>query len=149
MRWLLLLPVLLVASQVEAATVQSCSQQTNFVCSSGGDEVWACTTIENLANADDNLPIWATFVAVTVQKGICVCHGTCTTEADVTFEDGAGNAMTGDITCEDVTTGDTPVSISAGGGLVANETMRMDTKATPVIDPETDEYTICWAFTLN
>lgn len=102
-----------------------------------------CAVIENLAAGDDNFPVWSPLNAVTITNSWCLCTGTCTTEADISFEDGAGNAMGGTVTCEDITTGDSLTAITSGT-LVALESLAIDVDNTPTAD---DEYTICWQYT--
>ena len=81
---------------------------------------------------------------VTITEAWCLCRGTCTTEADLSFEDGAGNAMTGTIDCEDTTAGDSPTAITAGGALVAQEGLVFDVDN--AVSPETDSYLVCWRY---
>lgn len=109
-----------------------------------------CAMIESLAAADDNLPtgFLAPAGGATITGAVCVCHGTCTTEAEITFEDGAGNGMTGTITCEDATTGDTLTAITSGGALVARESLVLSVSNTPSPDGS-DDYSLCWEYTVG
>ena len=103
-----------------------------------------CGAVENLAAADDNMPLGSMPVAVTVTAVWCHCYGTCSTPATIALEDDAGNAMTGTATCDTGGGVATPATITAGGALVAYEGLRFDT--TNAVSPETDEYSLCFGF---
>lgn len=101
-----------------------------------------CAFIENLAAGDDNLSLGSFHRATTVTKVWCHFRGTGTTVAQISLEDGSGNAMT-HVTPICTAEGTPPGSqdITAGGALSAREIVRFDVDNTP--DPATDEYTIC------
>lgn len=110
-----------------------------------------CVTIESLAAADDDKPIWLNsyLTDATLISASCVCVGTCTTEADVALElveTGAGtvNAVTGTIDCEDQTTGDTNTALSGNTNVDLYDIVRMDVSNTP--SPETDDYVLCFNY---
>ena len=103
-----------------------------------------CASVENLAAADDNMPLGSVNVAATVVNVWCHCYGTCTTPATIQLEDDAGAAMTGTATCDTGGGAATPTNISAGGAVVAYEGIRFDT--TNAVSPETDEYAICFGY---
>ena len=119
--------------------------QDSTTCKTVLDDEQVCFTIEELSADDDNLPLWSPREASTINSAWCLCVGTCTTEADVSLEDGAGNAMTGSVTCEDVTTGDTETSITSGT-LTARELLALDVDNTPTSG---DTYTICLRYTID
>ena len=100
-----------------------------------------CASVENLAAADDNMPMGSFPVATTIERVWCHCYGTCTTPATIQIEDDAGNAMSGTATCDTGGGAATPTTITAGGALVAYEGLRFD--VTNAVSPETDEYAIC------
>lgn len=105
-----------------------------------------CALIENLAAADDNMSMGSHPYAVTVTRVWCECEGTCTTLAQLSFEDDAANAMTGGTpVCGLGTAVPSPSVITAGGGLTAYESFQFDVTNTP--SPETDEYLVCYSFT--
>ena len=112
---------------------------------------FACTTRRGLATDDDNIPIWTPPYAVTLIAAYCQCTGTCTTEADITLERDAGGTVTGvtgTVTCEDTTTGDTLTSLSGATSLAAFNTLRFDTADSP--DPGgSDDYQICWTYRVD
>ncbi len=109
-----------------------------------------CVTIEDLAAADDGKPIWmnTAYTDVTLISAACVCIGTCTTEADIGLdneESGTPAALTGTITCEDTTTGDTNTAMSGAAATVDQyDVITMDVDN--AVSPETDEYVLCLNF---
>jgi hypothetical protein len=103
--------------------------------------------VENLAAADDNYEIWSTKDTVTVIYGASHCRGTCTTPATITFEDRAGNAMTGTITAASGSNPDTFISITGNNSLEAGDGLAFDVTNTP--SPETDEYTLTFGVRKN
>jgi len=107
-----------------------------------------CVVFENLAAGDDDYEIWMANDAVTI-TGIGVhCRGTCTTGADISLEDRSGNAMTHTTPTHSTgTDNSTWQSVTAANILVAGEGLRIDVDNT--VDPETDEYTICFTYTYN
>lgn len=107
-----------------------------------------CVTLEDLAAADDNYTFWAPDEGVTVIQGWCNYRGTGTTPATIDFEDGNGNKMTmTDMTCAASTAIATPQTISAANQLTARELIAFD--VTNAVNPETDEYTICFVYTID
>ncbi len=108
----------------------------------------ACGVIENLAGADDNQPLGSVNDAITITNVWCTCSGTCTTAAQISLEDGAGNSINHTTpTCTAIGTIPTVQAITGSGTLIALESLRFDVDNTPV--PETDDYEICWDFTIN
>jgi hypothetical protein len=104
-----------------------------------------CAVVENLAAADDNIPLGSLAYPTTIKNFWCTCSGTCTTVAQVSLEDGSGNAMTHTTpTCTAIGTIPQPQAITAGGGLNAYESVRFDVDNTP--SPETDEYELCYSY---
>ncbi len=103
-------------------------------------------TIPSLAAADDNFPVFVPGQNITLVSAQCFCNlGTCTTEADVTFEvllNGTTtvNAVTGTVDCEDTTTGDSFTALSGNVDVTAGDLIRLD--VTNAVSPETDTYTI-------
>jgi hypothetical protein len=98
-------------------------------------------TFENLAAADDNYRFFTAVEPVTVLAIGVYCRGTCTTPAQISLEDGAGNAMTH--TTPTAATGTDAVtfqSITAEGGLTKGEGLALDVDN--AVSPETDVYTI-------
>ena len=107
-----------------------------------------CTVIENLAAADDNMSFGALPEAATIKSVWCNYAGTGTTVAQISLEDGAGNAMTHTTpTCTAQATVATAQSITAGGSLTARELLVFDVDN--AVSPETDTYTICVSYELN
>lgn len=106
-------------------------------------------TIENLAAADDNIPIPGYPWPVTIKKFWCSCVGTCTTSATLSFEDAAANSMTttGTITCGTGTSAPAYSDVTANGSLTAREPWQFDVTNTP--NPETDEYAIGWSYSID
>lgn len=101
-----------------------------------------CAIIENLAAADDDFEIFMPSEASTVVSVGAYCDGTCTTAASISLEDRAGNAMTHTAPTPATGTGNaTFQSVTAGGALVAGESVRFDVDN--AVSPETDKYTIC------
>jgi len=118
-----------------------------------GGSVTKCRTIENLAAADTDRPIFSYHSAVTLATAWCQCEGTCTTEADITLETrqvgtaSTVDAVTGTITCEDMATAAAEVALSGAGATVdALDIVRFDVAASPVVSPETDTYILCWKY---
>ena len=111
-------------------------------------EFTRCTYIENLAAGDDNISMGSWDRAVTI-KGLWVnFKGTGTTTGTIALEDGSGNAMTHSAP-NPVAEGTIParVSVTVANQLTALEMLRFD--VTNSISPETDEYTICVAYTYD
>lgn len=107
-----------------------------------------CYNIEDLAAADDNKALSSFEQAVVVEKVWCHYVGTGTTVAQISLEDGSGNAMTHTTpTCTAHGTQPTAQSVTAGGSLVATELVRFDVDN--AVDPETDDYTICFSYTID
>jgi len=103
--------------------------------------------VENLAAADDNYEIWSTKDPVTIVYGAAHCRGTCTTPATFTFEDRAGNAMTGTVTAASGSNPDTFISIYGNNSLEAGDGLCFD--VTNSVNPETDEYTLTFGVKKN
>ena len=119
---------------------------TSWQCFDVAGRDTACAVVEDFAAADDNLPLGSYEVAITLQNVWCTCSGTCSTVAQTSLEDGSGNAMTHTTpVCTAIGTIPTAQTITAGGGLSARESLRVDVDNTP--SPETDTYEICWAYT--
>jgi hypothetical protein len=109
----------------------------------------AAALVEDLAAADDNKPLGPSVgSAITVTDVFCKCHGTCTTNATVGFEDDSGNAMTlsGTLTCSDAPALGT-ATVTSGGGLTEGESVRFDVTNTP--DPTSDDYEIGYRYTVT
>ena len=105
-----------------------------------------CHPFENLVATDDDIEIFMARAAVVVQSVGCHCNsenGSCTTPAQISLEDRAGNAMThGTATCSSGTSNTTFVSVTAGGGLVAGEGVQFDIDNTPSTG---NQYLVCLA----
>jgi hypothetical protein len=103
-------------------------------------EIFVPVAIENLAAGDDNYEFFIAPFNMTV-TGIGVhCRGTCTTAADISLEDRAGNAMThGSITPSTGTDTTTFYSITAANSLIKGEGLCFDVDN--AVSPETDVYT--------
>ncbi len=105
-----------------------------------------CAAVENLAAADDNMSIGAFGEAVTIISIGCSYVGTGTTVAQISLEDGGGNAMTHNApVCTAHGTNFTYQPVTAGGGLTSGEILRFDVDN--AVSPETDDYTFCYEFT--
>lgn len=107
-----------------------------------------CVTVEALADTDDGKPVWmnAAYTSVVLQTASCNCLGTCTAEADITLknDDGSAAAMTGDVTCEDTTAGDTATALSGAEATIDfNDVVTIDVTNTPTAD---DDYIICLTY---
>ncbi len=101
-----------------------------------------CFYFDHLAAGDDNVDFRMWAQAVTITKVGCYCDGTCTTAAQISLEDRAGNAMTHTTpTCATGTDNATYQSVTANGSLAAGEGLNFDVDNTP--NPETDLYLIC------
>lgn len=124
---------------------------TTWVCISRQGELAlrsASAVIENLAAADDNKGLGSVNDAITITGIWCTCNGTCTTVAQISLEDGSGNAMTHTTpVCTAIGTIPTRQAVTAGGSLVARESLVFDVDNTP--SPETDDYEINWDFTID
>ena len=112
-------------------------------------EYHECALITDTAAAADNRDVWMAPFGVTLTSVGCACEGTCTGTATFTLEDRGGNAMTitgTNPTCS--TSGNsTYAAITAGGALVTGEKLNFDVTNTP--NPETDEYLLCWTYTVD
>jgi hypothetical protein len=105
-----------------------------------------CYKAGDLTATDDDEGMGSKFEAVTITDVWCHYKGTGTTVAQVSLEDGSGNAMTHTTpTCTAHGTQPSSQSVTAGGSLVAREVLRFDVDNTP--DPTTDDYEICVAYT--
>ena len=101
-------------------------------------------TIENLKAADDNLPLWGGAPYTVEPMRFWVhCMGTCTTTANISFEDLDGNAVShGTITAS--TSGAATAVTPTTTTFLAFEGLAIDVDNTPV--PETDKYVIGWCW---
>ena len=85
---------------------------------------------------------------MTIKSIWCNYKGTGTTPAQVSLEDGAGNAMTHTApTCVVESTVATAQSVTANNTLTAREILRFDVDN--AVSPETDEYTICVSYEIT
>ena len=110
-------------------------------------EYTRCITMENLAAADDSIPFGSFGDDVTITNSWCYCHGTCTTKAQFSLEDGGSNAFTmATPTCG--AGGTTPSFATVTTDTIsARETMSFDT--VNAVSPETDEYQLCVTYTYD
>lgn len=110
-------------------------------------KVTKCITVENLAAADDALPMFSEGSDIDLLTGWCHCKGTCTTEADIMIEEetaGSGaSAPYGDtlLDCEDTPSGDSKTTFSSSPTVEALNMVRFFVNN--AVSPETDEYQIC------
>ncbi len=88
-----------------------------------------CFGLADLVAADDNLLTYIAPENITLTSAACKTSS-FTTEPTITFEDDAGNAMTGAPTCSS-STASTYTAFTAGNTLVAGEGLRIDTTNTP------------------
>jgi hypothetical protein len=103
-------------------------------------EIFVPVAIENLAAGDDNYEFFIAPFNMTVTGIGLHCRGTCTTAADISLEDRAGNAMThGSITPSTGTDTTTFYSITAANSLIKGEGLCFDVDN--AVSPETDVYT--------
>ncbi len=103
---------------------------------------YKCAIIESLAAADDNLELWMANDACTVISAGVHCAGTCTTPAEITMEDRAGNAFTMAVPTVSTGAGNTTfATVTSDAVLVAGEAVRFDVDN--AVSPETDTYSIC------
>ena len=101
--------------------------------------------IENLAAADDNWELGTFNYAVNITKIGLHCKGTCTTPAQISLEDRAGNAMTHTTPVASLATALTTFyNVTAGNALTIGEGFRFDVDN--AVSPETDDYTINYCF---
>lgn len=115
----------------------------------------ACAVVENLAAADDDFPM-PVRAGQTIEliSAFCHCQGTCTTEADLSFEyvevgtvTPTVTDVTGTITCEDYITGDSAVAFSGNTTVQALDVLRFDVDN--AVSPETDTYSVCVNYRLD
>lgn len=107
-----------------------------------------CGIFEDLAAADDNFELYMADDAITITQFGCHCRGTCTTVAELSLEDRAGNAMTQAIpTCSTGTNNSSFAVLSGDNLLLAGEGLAFDVDN--AVSPETDAYSICfkWIYT--
>ena len=113
----------------------------------GGSSVYRkCVTVENLQAADDDFLFDSPEADITLTSAIAHCSGTCTTEADFTFEHveigtATVNSVTGTVDSEDLTTGDSATALSGSTSVTADDIIRFDVSNSP--SPESDTYIIC------
>jgi hypothetical protein len=111
----------------------------------------ACKTIDDISTTDDGLLFFQAEDDLTILTGWATCAGTCTTEADFTFDiqrTGSGNtyAVTGTVDSEDIVTGDTKTTFSGNTDVGPLDLIRHHTSNTP--SPSgSDDYIICVGFT--
>lgn len=136
--------------ETELDTISELNTQiTDATVLTKSDKQTRCFYAGELAAADDDVLMGSWFVAVTITDVWCNYEGSApTTVAQISLEDGSGNAMTHTTpTCAAPGTAATAQSVSAGGGLNARENLRIDVDNTP--NPENDNYTICVAFQIQ
>jgi hypothetical protein len=109
---------------------------------------WTCNT--HIPSLTDPAGVWSPDFASTIVSGWCSCTdgagaATCGNLANMTFEDGATNAMTGTVTCTQKGTPPTKQTISGTNTLAAQEIMLAN--AVGVVDVG-DVYIVCWEFTV-
>ncbi len=115
----------------------------------------ACMVVESLAAADDDFPMpIRAGQTIELVSAFGHCQGTCTTEADISFEyvevGSAGptvTAVTGTVTTEDYITGDTATTLSVNTTVTALDVLRFNVDN--AVSPETDTYTICVNYRLG
>lgn len=88
-----------------------------------------CFSLADLVAADDNLLTYIAPEPITLTSAACKTSG-FSTEPTITFEDDAGNAVTGAPTCSS-STASTYTATTAGNTLTAGEGLRIDTTNTP------------------
>ena len=133
------------------------STDSQLVYRSGGatkvlhNEITECKSGLVLVAASDDVPFWSPGENVTLVRGWCLCSGTCTTPATVTFEtieaDASVDAVGGTATCAIQGAAVTPVSLTSDNTVTALNLIRTDTTNTPA--PGTDPYTICLTWTTD
>ena len=102
-----------------------------------------CAIVENLAAADDNIEVFIASIPGTITAVGCHCRGTCTTKAEISLEDRAGNAMTHTTpTCSETTGTTTYQTVTAANSLISGEGLAFDVDN--AVSPETDTYSICF-----
>ena len=107
-----------------------------------------CIVVENLAATDDNFFFGSHGQAVTIESVWCQYSGTGTTVAQISLEDGAGNAMTHTTpVCTAIGTPPTAQAVTANNSLTATETLAFDVDN--AVAPETDTYQICVQYTVT
>lgn len=102
-----------------------------------------CVMVESLVATDDNMLIWNAEKNLTVKTVSCRTSS-FTTQPTITFEDGSGNSMTGNPTCNGTET-QAWTSITAGGVITAYESIRFDTTNTPAPTTATQAL-ICFSY---
>ena len=111
-------------------------------------ETCVSAVVEDLAAADTDFPLGMTAFARTITKVGLHCAGTCTTGADISLEDRAGNAMTHTVPTHSTgTTSTTYQNVTAANALVAGEGLRFDVDN--AVSPETDTYEISVCYTVD
>jgi len=104
-----------------------------------------CMVIENLTADDDNISFGSVSSLSEIKTVWCNYAGTGTTVAQITLEDGAGNAMTHTApVCTAQGTVATAQNVTAGNILTAIELLAFDVDNT--VSPETDTYTLCVSY---
>ncbi|ANS05900.1 NOTCH2 protein [uncultured Mediterranean phage] len=113
-----------------------------------------CKVIQDLAAADDNLPFFMNhaYEDITILEASCGCIiGTCTTEADISFDidevtSGTDSAVTGTVACEDMNAagGPTGQALSVNVNMDRFDVLKFDVDN--AVSPETDDYVICVSY---
>ncbi|MCA9407372.1 MAG: hypothetical protein KC733_01685, partial [Candidatus Omnitrophica bacterium] len=113
-----------------------------------------CVTVEDLAAADDDFMFFSPPDNITLISATCHCQGTCTTEADLSFETVQVGTATptvddvgGTVDCEDMITGDSATALTADNTVNAVDVIRFDVDN--AVSPETDEYIICVNYSID
>jgi len=110
------------------------------------DVITECKVIENLKDTDDDMPFFmnTAYTDVTILSAACSCIGTCTNEADLTFEVDSGSvaALTGTVQCETPANATNQTLDGGEENLDQFEVLRFDVTGTAP-DPLTDTYIIC------
>ena len=107
------------------------------------EEDTKCFSLENLAAADDNYEFYMANDAITITAIGLHCAGTCTTGADISLEDRAGNAMTHTTPTHSTGSSNTTFqAVTNNNTLVSGEGLRFDVDN--AVSPETDTYLICF-----
>lgn len=109
-----------------------------------------CKIIEDLAAADDGKPFLmnVAWEDITLLSARCGCIGTCTTEADISFDidqvtTATESVVTGAVLCEDMDSAGGPLdtALSVNVNLDAADVLTFDVDN--AVSPETDDYVIC------
>ena len=99
-----------------------------------------CFTIEDIADTDDNIPIWSPNKAITITDVYCRTQGG--TSAVITLSDGT-NALEA-ITCD--ADGQADDGSITNGAFTANERMEFDTGT---VTGAVDWTNVCWTYVIT